>query len=340
MERTILITMLVLAGLIGGLGVFFNNDGGRQRSEPRLVIYSGRREPLILPIIDQFEKETGINVTVRSGGSQELALLLIEEGRNTEADVYIGTDAGWLEKLRREGVFAPITTERLAAVPERYRAEDGSWTGVSGRARVLIANTDIVPEEQMPQSIYDIVNTEWQGRTAMANTSNESVVTHLSAIRIVRGDAFLRDFLNGLRENKVRMLGSHTDVRQAVGRGEFAIGLVNHYYGYLQQQETKNIRVIYPDQGDGMDGVFVNVAGVGIPRAAPHPTEAQMFVEFLLTPETQQLFANLNFEFPLVEGVRAATDRYPGMFREMNVSLREAAASIDDTRRLLEYAGY
>ena len=159
----------------------------------------------------------------------------------------------------------------------------------------------------------------------MAKMSNESVVTHLSALRILNADAFVSEFLQGLQENEVTFLPGHTDVRQAVGRGEFPIGLVNHYYGHLQQEETDNIAIIYPDQQEGQDGAFVNVSAVGILASSKSQQEAQEFVAFLLSPETQQLFAELNFEYPLHPSVTTENTRKLSEFTHMDVTLDEVS---------------
>lgn len=294
-------------------------------SANQLIIYSGRKEPLILPIIQAFEQETGIKTIIKSGSTEELANLIMQEGENTQADVYIGTDASLLQVLSSQGLLSPITTGKLQSVPAEYRADDDNWTGVSGRSRVLIVNTDMVAEEEYPNSIYDITDPSWKGKVAMAQLTNESVVTHISALHEVRGEEFVEGFLQGLKDNDVTFLPGHTDVRKAVGRGEFAVGLVNHYYGHLQVLESENIEILYTDQGAQQDGTFVNVSGVGITSASKNKEAAQRFVDFLLAPATQKQFADLNFEYPLVAGVLGDNVRNLGEFEKMDVSLYEVA---------------
>ncbi len=328
---------IVIIVAVGFFGFFINKQ--QIKTPQELVIYSGRSEPLILPIIQSFEQKTGKKVTLKSGSSLELATLLLEEKENTNADVYIGTDAGWLEKLGKNGLFTPIATGNLTQIPAEYRASDSTWTGVSGRARVLIVNTDLVAEADRPTSIYDITDPQWKGKVAMAKISNESVVTHLSGMRILHGDEFLKSFLAGLKKNEVKILNGHTDVRRAVAAGEFSIGFVNHYYGHLQQRESDNIAIVYTDQKDGQDGSMVNVAGIGIIKYGKNTPAAQEFVEYLLSEKAQKQFAELNFEFPLVSGVKSSNTKNMGEFKQMDIDLYEAADALDGTIAIIKESG-
>lgn len=343
MNTKVVALLVALVVVLAGGWYYSSQQRGRSNTaadaENQLVIYSGRKEPLILPIIESFEKKTGIDVTLKSGSSEELANILLQEGERTEADVYISTDASLLQELGSKEMFVPISSESLAQVSPQYRASDSQWTGVSGRARVLIVNTDIVSEEEYPDSIYDITDEVWKDKVAMAKMTNESVVTHMSAIRTLRGEAFFNDFLQGIQNNNVTLLPGHTDVRQAVARGEFAVGFVNHYYGHLQQQESDNIAILYTDQEDGLDGSFVNVSGVGILKAGENTENAQKFVDFLLSPAAQKQFAELNFEFPLVEGIQSENTKNLGDFKQMNTNLHEVSTKRQETLDLIKSQG-
>jgi len=324
----------------GGTGQEQNSIQGQNTNEGKqLVIYSGRQEPLILPIITAFEKKTGIKVTLKAGSSQELANLLLEEKEKTQADVYVSTDASLLEKLAQAKMFTPITAQDLSTIQAEYRSGEALWTGVSGRARVLIINTDLVSQAEKPASIYSIVDPKWKGKVAMANFTNESVITHISALRVFHNDQFASGFLDGIRNNGVKLLSGHTAVRQAVAKGEFSIGFVNHYYGHLQQKESKNIEIIYPDQKDSEDGAFVNISGVGILKSSKNATAAQAFVSYLLSGEAQKQFAELNYEFPLQASIRSSNTKNLGEFKKMNVGLHRVAKELDGTIQIIKGKG-
>jgi iron(III) transport system substrate-binding protein len=333
--------IFTIIGIVASLSTIACSNTSQPSGEPQreLVIYSGRQQPLILPIITAFEKKTGIKVTLKSGSSQELANLLLEEKEKTQADVYISTDASLLEKLAQANLFTPITAQELSTIPAEYKSRESLWTGVSGRVRALIINTDLVSQAEKPDSIYSIVDPKWKGKVAMANFTNESVITHISALRVLHDDQFASNFLNGIQKNGVKVLSGHTGVRQAVAKGEFSIGLVNHYYGHLQQKESGNIEIIYPDQRDNQDGAFTNISGVGIIKYGNSSKESQEFVKYLLSGEAQKIFAELNYEFPLQANIRSSNTKNIGEFKKMNVDLHKVAKGLDETIQLIKGKG-
>ena len=304
-----------------------------------LVIYSGRREPLFEPVVEAFEEATGIDVSVRYGGTGELGNALIEERGNPRADIFVGTDAASAESLRAEGVFGPFDDPVLDAIDAAYRADDGSWVGISGRARVIIYNTDLVEEADLPRSIFDITDAKWDGMIAIPTTTNSSFTAGVSAMRALRGDDAARELLQGLKDNGVTVLQDHTAVRQAVGRGEFALGLVNHYYYQLEKDAGSPVGVFYTDQEEGGIGVLVNVAAASIVAGAPHEENAQAFMRFLLEEEAQEIFAALNFEYPLIPGIDDRADVKRGTFLESAVNLAELGQMNDSTIDLLDEVG-
>jgi iron(III) transport system substrate-binding protein len=302
-----------------------------------LIIYSGRREPLFEPVVQAFEDATGIDVSVKYGSTAELGNALIEEQNNARADVFVGTDAATAESLRERGVFAPFEAPELSALPAQFRAADGSWFGVSGRARVMMYNTELVAAADLPDSVFDLTDENWDGKIAIPSTTNSSFTAWVSSLRKLRGDEATRALLEGLKRNGVTVLREHTDVRKAVGSGEFAIGLVNHYYYELEKEAGSPVAVIYPDQAAGDVGVLLNVAAASIVDGAPHEENAAAFMKFLLGPEAQKIFAETNFEYPLIAGVaetRAEVKR--GSFIESPVDLVELGMMNDDTLDFLE----
>lgn len=305
-----------------------------------LVIYSGRREPLLEPVIEAFEQASGIDVSVKYGSTTELGNALIEEKNNPRADVFVGTDAATAEQLRARGVFAPWDGEALASIPAEFRAEDGSWVGVSGRARVIMYNTNLVQATDLPDSVFDLSDPAWKGKIAIPSTTNSSFTAWVSSLRKLKGDDAARDLLQALKDNDVTVLKEHTDVRKAVGTGEFALGLVNHYYYQLEKEAGSPVGVIYPDQQAGEVGVLLNAAAASIVEDAEHRENAEAFMAFLLGAEAQKIFAETNFEYPLVDGVtETRADVKRGTLIESPVSLSELGAMNDATLDMLEDIG-
>lgn len=305
-----------------------------------LVIYSGRSEPLIVPLIQLFQQQTGIRVTLQSGAATALANLVLQEQPHPRADLFIANDAGTLEFLKLKDALQPYISEQIRKIPEQFRARDGSWLGVSGRSRVIMYNTKLLRPEELPKSVFELGDPRWKNKMAMATTRNESVIAWVTALRLVKGDAFTKEYLLKLKANGIVTLNGHTDVRKAVGRGEFALGLVNHYYYHLELRDGSPVGVIYPDQGPTDIGVLVNVAGTAIIKNAKHVREAQRFLDFLAAPEAQKLFAELNFEYPLLPGVPTAPGvRLLETIKLMPVRLDELGKELEKTLKLLDEVG-
>ena len=133
-----------------------------------ITIYSGRSESLVGPIIEQFEADSGINVRVRYGGTSELAAALLEEGDRSPADVFFAQDAGALGAIEAAGLFAALPASVLDAVAPGFRSTSNAWTGVSGRARVLVYSTERVAAGDLPGSIFDLTGPEWTDRVGWA----------------------------------------------------------------------------------------------------------------------------------------------------------------------------
>ena len=281
------------------------------QADESLVVYSGRSEELIAPLLERFTAETGIAVEARYGDSAELAAQLIEEGDASPAQVFFSQDAGALGALALEGLLAPLPAAAADAVPAEYRASDGTWTGVTGRARVIAYDGEQLTAEQVPQSVFDLTDPAWKGQVAIAPT-NASFQSFVTAMRRAKGDAETKAWLEGLVANEVQTFEKNSLILDAVDAGQVQLGLVNHYYWYEKAAEVgadaMRAQIAFTAPKD--PGSLVNVAGVGILAGAATDPNAAAFVEWLLTPAVQQWFVENTFEYPLVPGV-ASVDGIP-----------------------------
>jgi len=319
------------AATVAAAAAAFAGCGG---SDADLVVYSGRSEPLIKPFLEEFAEQEGLDVQVRYGETSGLIGTLLEEGENTPADVFIGQDAAALAQLDDEGLLQPY--DGIERTPERYRAADLTWTGLSGRARVLAVR----PGEDAPQSIFDLTDPQFEGELVAPIVSNVSFRDWVSAIRLVRGDEFTRQYLEGLEENDVELLASNFDAAAAVGRGEFDVGLVNHYYIELVKEEGDDLDAVYTDQQPSGFGVVFNVASAGITAPSEHEEAAQALMDYLLTDDVQERFAAANYEYPVLPGVEAPPGVKPlDEVVTTKVSLEDLGPAAEETDRLLDEVG-
>jgi iron(III) transport system substrate-binding protein len=236
-------------------------------TEPgKLVVYSGRSESLVQPIIDQFEAATGIEVDVRYGSTSEITGVLLEEGANSPADVFYAQDPGGLGAVQAAGLLQSLPESILAVAPERFRAEDGTWVGISGRARVIVYNTDAItdPAVQLPADIYDFIDPAWSGRLGWAPT-NASFQAMVTAMRKLWGEEKTAAWLEGIQANNPMVFEGNTPIVEAVGAGEIDAGFVNHYYLYrfLSEQGESFAARNYFLPGGG-PGSLIMVSGAGI----------------------------------------------------------------------------
>ena len=342
-SRFLALGLLLLIGtLLISAGGCFNSgaDSGRigfdvGEGDEKLIIYSGRKIKLFQPVIEAFNRETGIAVQVKNGKTAELAQAILEEKNRPQADVFLSQEAGILDKLRRLEVLQPYKPEGFENVAPDFRAPDGSWIGVSGRARVIIYNTDLVSEDDLPDSVFDLTSPEWKDRIAMASSLEASVVGWVSSLRTLVGATETEKFLKGLTDNNIEILANHSLVRKAVGKGEFAAGFVNHYYYHLEKATGSPVGVIYPDQGTDDVGVLVNAAGAAIIKGAKNQDNAKMFMDFLIDSEAQDLFARENFEYPTIEEVDANEALSLDEFKRSPVDLIDLGDKVDSTIDML-----
>ena len=314
---------------------------GDEEITGRLIIYSGRSEPLIQPVLAEFNmKYPEVEILLRSGRNSELANALIEEQNNPQADVFVSTELFTIQALNNAGIFQSYHPQAANELPTEAIGPDNNWVGLTRRARVIMYNTELVSPEDVPQSIFDLTDPRWRGQIAAAGSTNGSMQAQIAAMRQLLGEENTEEWLRGLQANDTVFFGSHTDVRTAVGLGEFQLGLVNHYYYHLQLEEGSPVGIVYPDQGEDQIGLLTNLTAVGIVSGAPNPQAAQAFVDYLLSSEGQQLFSELNYEYPLVEGVPLQSQvETLEQFRLADINVAEAARDLDQTFALFEKLG-
>ncbi len=306
-----------------------------------VVVYTSRAEALFKPVIEAFNAAyPDIKVTVLNGSNSELAARILEERANPKADVLVNSDILTMENLAAEGVFAPNNSPAVMAVPADYRADDGSWVALTLRARVIMYNTDLVSLEELPKKMVDLADPKWKDVIGSANSTNGAMMAQLVIMRNQLGEPATEAFIQGLLENNAQFFGGHTDVRKAVGAGELKLGLVNHYYYHLSKAEGAPVGVIYPDQEDGGLGLMVNSTNAGIIKGGPNPEMARIFVDFMLSPAGQKIYAERNYEYPIVPGVPLAEGVAPlDSFRLNPFPLKTLRDELEPTRALVQKVG-
>lgn len=333
--RSFLLLALMLAG--GALAA----EPGQAGEE--LVVYSGRAERLIKPVLDEFQARTNIRIRLLSSKTTELVNRLQAEDRRTPADVFVTNDAGSLERARELGLLRPLNMEIIErTIPRQFRAADNSWIGLSGRVWIIVYNTTKVKPGDIT-SMMDLASERWKGKIAIPNAGSEYLHAGVSVIKAALGDKQARLFLEGIRRNAGNeVYGKSSQIVRAVARGRVAVGIVNHYYifRHLAAEPNAPIAALVPDQGkDGM-GAIMNVAGIGVVKYSQHLDSAKLLITFLVSQAGQTMFAELNKEYPLHPEVAADASVQPRKgFRVAEVPLARLAELREPTMKLIEEVG-
>ncbi len=309
-----------------------------QAQEPgELVVYSGRSTSLVDPIIQQFAEVTGIDVKVKYGTTSQLAATLLEEGRNSPADVFFAQDPGGLGAV--EEMLAVLPDSILDQVPDWAHSPQGRWVGISGRARTVVYNTDRLTEADLPDDMLGFTDPKWKGRIGWAPT-NASFQTMVTAMRAVWGENKTRMWLQGIQANEPGIYPKNTPQVAAAAAGEIDVGFVNHYYLFrflAEEGEDFSARNYHPRAGG--PGSIIMVAGAGILTTAENRTNAERFLNFMLSTLGQQYFASQTFEYPLVDDVK--TQRVLVAISEINALQipLSGLADLAGTQNLLRETG-
>lgn len=275
-----------------------------------LVVFSGRSDKFIKPVIKEFTARTGIKVVLHTGSSTALLNKLKLEGERTSADLYISNDAGNLQKGSELKLFQPIDAKMVEMIPATLRASDNSWVGLSARARVLVVNSKD-DSASFVKSVFDLADPRLKGKLGITHSSNESYIAGATVYLRETDASKVKAWLSGMKANVgSSVFNKHSKIVKAVANGKKSIGLVNHYYIYrhLAKHPDAPIRIVFPDQGkDGM-GIAWNVAGAAIVKHSANTKAANKLIEFMVSEAGQKLFAEVNREYPARPGVAAAAE--------------------------------
>ncbi len=309
--RIVLLAFVVLVTAVA-VGCSEEDDGGGSNGDGEatavggeITVYVGRSPTLIQPLLEQFADESGIDIKVRYGDGTDLALAILEEGSATNVDVYYGQDVGALGALKEAGLLSPLSQGLLDQVQPAFRSPDGLWLGISGRSRVIVYNTDDIDPATLPESILGYTDPAWNGRIGIVPRS-DGFPEFVTALRVVQGDDFARQWLSDLDANNPRTYPNNIAALQAVANREIDVAFLNHYYLYrflAERGEGFKARNYYFDNGD-LGGLFL-VSGAAVLKNTENQAAAEAFIQFLLSETGQQYLASHDYEYPMVEGIDA-----------------------------------
>ena len=343
------VSALLLLNACGG-GADSAEGRGADRSEPAepIVVYSARKEHLIKSLLDRFTAVTGIPVELLTDSAEPLLARLEAEGVDTPADLLITVDAGNLWQAAERNLLRPLKSPFLNAnIPAHLRDEQGRWFGLSRRARTIIYHSDRVDPGTLGD-YADLAKRRWRGKLCLRSGKkiyNRSLVASMLA-HYGEGNS-LRTVRRWVANLAAEPFDSDTRAMEAILAGRCDLTVVNSYYfGRLQRDWQKDgrslpLKIFWPGQAAGQNGVHINVSGAGIVRHSSDFKAARRLLEWLSEPEAQTLFAESNLEYPVnpEAGVAPLVAAW-GDFRSDTLPVSEFGRLQPQAVRLIDRAGY
>ncbi len=311
-------------------------------------IYSARKEALIKPLLDQFTKETGIEVNLVTGKADTLLKRLEVEGKNTPADILLTVDVARLVRAKEKGLFQVIYSDALEkAIPEYYRDADKQWFGLSLRSRVIVYAPDQVKKEEL-SSYENLADSKWKNRICIRSSSNVYNQSLVASMIANDGVEKTEAWATALVKNFARTpKGGDRDQIKAVAAGVCDIAIVNNYYlaGMLESSQknevaaANKIRLFWPNQ-DGR-GAHINISGAGILKPAKHKKEAIQLLEYLVSDKAQQWYADMNYEYSINPDIESNSIlKSWGKFKADNLNLNLLGKYNAEAVLLMDRAGW
>jgi iron(III) transport system substrate-binding protein len=287
--------MTVVLGLsAAGCGGSSEEGGGT------LTLYSSQHEPMTEALAEGFEEASGAEVQVRYGEDEGLASQIEQEGDASPADVFLAENTPPLELLAGKELLAEVDSSTLDEVPSQYSSPTGHWVGVAARATVMVYNPDLVAAGELPASILDLAEPEWEGKLAIA-PSEPDFVPIVSAIEKLDGEAAAKEWLEGFSANAKRY-NDNEGIIAAVNSGQVDAGIVNHYYWFEAAAEEGKDEIASKLHYFGNEdaGALVNISGAGTLESSDDPGLAQEFLAYAISEEGQAAMTESgDWEYPL-----------------------------------------
>lgn len=307
-----------------------------------VVVYSSRIDELIKPVFDAYTAKTGTKVKFITDKEAPLMARIKAEGENTPADLLLTVDGGNLWQAEQMGILQPLNSDVVKTnIPAQYRSSSDAWTGLSLRARTIVYSPERVQQSEL--STYEALADEnWEGRLCLRTSKkvyNQSLTaTLIETHGAEKTEEIVKGWVNNLATD---VFADDTALIQAVDAGQCDVGIVNtYYYGRLHaQQPDLKARLFWPNQQDR--GVHVNLSGIGLTKHAPHPEAARKLVEWMTTPEAQNIFADINMEFPANPDVKPSAEVAAwGDFKADTIPVEVAGRRQAEAIMLMDRAGW
>ncbi len=311
-------------------------------------VYTHRHYATDKKLNDLFTKKTGIKVNIVKGKSSQLLKRLEIEGEYSPADILVTVDAGRLQIAKSKGLLQSISSDTLNNnIPSHLRDPDGMWYALTKRARVIVYSKDRVDLKEL-STYEDLANAKWKGKIAIRSSNNVYNQSLLASLIAHNGEEKSLEWAEGLVKNFARKpKGNDKDQAKAIAAGIADVAVMNTYYiGRMANSKdpaelkiTKQIGIFFPNQNDR--GTHVNISGMGVAKYAPNKENAIKYIEFLASKEAQTLYAQANYEYPVLAGVKSSVlVESWGTFKEDSLPMNTLGELNSKAVRTFDKAGW
>lgn len=311
-------------------------------ADRRVVVYASLDRQYSEPILAEFTKRTGIAVDAvydtESTKTVGLYNRIVAEAGRPRCDVFWNNEILNTLRLKEAGLLAPSDPPSAADYAPAMRDDDGQWFGFAARARVLIVNTNLVPEQRRPRSIDALTDPAWRGKTGIAKPLFGTTATHVAVLSSELGRERLASLFAAWRANDVQILGGNRDCARLVADGQLAFALTDTDDAIEERDAGKPVEIVFPDGRDGERGTLLIPNTLAKIRSGPHPAAADRLIDYLLSPEVEErLVHGASAQIPLNAKVKATSRAVPrGGFRASAVRFEQAAAEFSAVAQIVE----
>jgi len=266
------------------------------------------------PILKDFEKETGIKVKAifdtEETKSTGVLNRIIAEKNNPHCDVFWSGDPIRAIVLKNRGITTAYDSPMAKDIPQNFKDKEHHWIGFSARARVLIYNKELLKADDVPKSIFDLLEPKYKGKFAIANPLFGTTSFHFASWFSTLGESKAKELLDGFKQNAVVIATSNGDVKKRVLNGEIACGLTDTDDAFTAIEESNNMGIVFLDQ-KGM-GSLIMPNSLSLMKNSPHNANGKRLIDYLLSKETEQKLAISSAQMPLHKGVKTP-DNVPSL---------------------------
>jgi len=307
------------------------------RGDMLVVVYTSMDQVFAERVFDEFEQASGIRVLAvyDTEATKTVGLVnrIISEKENPRADVFWNNEVFNTLRLKKAGLLEPHVSANSRTIPDKFKDPDGCWTGFAARLRVIVYNTENVAPDDVPRSVFDLVEPEWQNRVAIAYPQFGTTLGHMGSLLVTMGEEKFKTYADALKANGVRLCDGNSQVCDLVARGVVRVGLTDSDDVYVRRRRGRPVEMVIPDQ-DGI-GTLVIPNTVMLVKGARHPVAGRRLIDFLLSLDVERMLAESDSSNIPVRSEVARSGNIPRLdeITEMKVSYEAVSERMQEAGR-------